>query len=144
MSPALALREIALAGVALLAVVVALAVAAVREGEGEAAVAASVPVVGEGWYRALAAPYRVERGRERTTCGQEATPKTLGVAHPVLPCGAKLYLAFRRKQVLTQVIDRGTGVPGREFDVTTALAKAIGLRGTRRIEWRFADRPRSS
>ena len=143
MSPALALREIALAGVALLAVVVALAVAAVREDDGQAAVA-SVPVPGEGWYEALAAPYRVERVGERTTCGHDATPKTLGVAHPVLPCGAKVYIAFRGKQVLTQVIDRGTGVPGREFDVTTALAKAMGLRGTKRIQWRFADRPRNS
>jgi rare lipoprotein A (peptidoglycan hydrolase) len=142
--PALALREIALAGVALLAVVVALAIAAVREDAGEAALPASVPVAGEGWYRALAAPYRVERVGDRTTCGHEATPKTLGVAHPVLPCGAKVYIAFRGKQILTQVIDRGTGVPGREFDVTTALAKLIGLRGTKRIEWRFADRPRNS
>jgi hypothetical protein len=141
--PALALREIALAGVALLAVVTALAVAAAREDEAEAT-AVSVPVAGEGWYRALAAPYRVERVGEKTTCGHDATPKTLGVAHPVLPCGAKVYLAFRGKQVLTQVIDRGTGVPGREFDVTTALAKLMGLRGTRRIEWRFADRPRTS
>ena len=143
MKPALALREIALAGVALLAVVTALVVAAAREDEAEAT-AVSVPVAGEGWYRALAAPYRVERVGEQTTCGHDATPKTLGVAHPVLPCGAKVYLAFRGKQVLTQVIDRGTGVPGREFDVTTALAKLMGLRGTRRIEWRFADRPRTS
>ena len=143
MKPALALREIALAGVALVAVVTALAIAAAREDEAEAT-AVSVPVAGEGWYRALAAPYRVERVGEQTTCGHEATPQTLGVAHPVLPCGAKVYLAFRGKQVLTQVIDRGTGVPGREFDVTTALAKLMGLRGTRRIEWRFADRPRTS
>ncbi len=144
MSPQLALRQLALAGVALLAVVVALAIAAVRDQDGEAATPLSVPVAGEGWYRALAAPYRIERTGDQTTCGHDATPRTLGVAHPVLPCGAKLYIAYRGKQVLTQVIDRGTGVPGREFDVTTALAKLMGLRGTKRIEWRFADRPRNS
>ncbi len=144
MTPALALRELALAGIALVALVVALAVAAVRDDSDEPALPGSVPVAGEGWYRALAAPYRVERTGPRTTCGHDATTKTLGVAHPVLPCGAKLYVAYRGKQVLTQVIDRGTGVPGREFDVTVALARAIGLRGVKQIQWRFAEAPRVS
>jgi hypothetical protein len=41
--------------------------------------------------------------------------------------------------VLTQVIDRASGVPGREFDVTAALARRIGLRGVQPIRWRFAS-----
>jgi hypothetical protein len=40
--------------------------------------------------------------------------------------------------VLTEVVDRGTGVPGREFDVTAPLARRLGLRGTQPVQWRFA------
>jgi hypothetical protein len=40
--------------------------------------------------------------------------------------------------VLTQVIDRGPNAPGREFNVTKALADEIGLHGTERIRWSYA------
>jgi len=63
---------------------------------------------------------------------------TVGVAHPVLPCGVKLYVEYRGKQVLTQVIDRGHTVPGREFDLTLALANLLHVEGTQTIQWRFA------
>lgn len=143
MNPALAQREIALAGVALLAVVAALAVATLAEGSGErSAVVGSVAVAGSGWYRALAAPYRVERTGKRTICGHRATSRLLGVAHPVLPCGAKLFISHGGTEVLTEIVDRGMGVPGREFDVTAALARRLGLHGTQPIEWRFAERRR--
>jgi rare lipoprotein A (peptidoglycan hydrolase) len=134
----LAQREIALAGVALLAVV--LAVALTRPGQdGEAAGPARAPT-GE-WYRALAAPYSFPPGTRRTACGQPAGPRTLGLAHPVLPCGAKIVILFDGKQVLTQVVDRGAGLPGREFDVTPGLARTIGLSGIQPIQWRFAAAP---
>ena len=139
MNPALAEREVALAGVALVALVVALALAALARGSGGADDGPqSVPAPDGGWYRALAAPYRLDASAKRTDCGQRVTPKTLGLAHPVLPCGAKLILSYDGRQVLTQVIDRGTGVPGREFDVTAELARRLGLRGVQPIEWRFA------
>ncbi|MGH3104957.1 MAG: RlpA-like double-psi beta-barrel domain-containing protein [Gaiellaceae bacterium] len=129
----------ALAGIALLAVVVALALAAfVRGSSGDEAERRSVPVPGTGWYPALAAPYRLDTASKRTACGHRATEKTLGVAHPVLPCGAKITIRYDDKAVLTQVIDRGVGVPGREFDITTALAVKLGLRGVQPIRWRFA------
>lgn len=139
MSRAVAQRQLVLAAVALLAIVAALAVAAVAGGSsaGEPDVA-SVPPAGGGWYRALAAPYRFDPQAERTACGQRALPKALGVAHPVLPCGAKVVLRYGDTQVLTQVIDRGTGVPGREFDLTAELARRMGLAGVQQIRWRFA------
>ena len=31
----------------------------------------------------------------------------MGFAHPVLPCGAKIYLGHGGKEVLTQVVARG-------------------------------------
>ena len=97
-----------------------------------------MPVPGSGWYRALAAPYPAATSRERTSCGQRLWPKTLGVAHPVLPCGVKLYISYGDKLVLTQVVDRGPGAPGRDFDVTRALAARLGLVGTQQIRWRYA------
>jgi hypothetical protein len=138
-SPALAEREVALAGVALMALVLALALAALVGGVGTADQGPqSVPAPGGGWYHALAAPYRLDARSKRTACGHPANLRTLGVAHPVLPCGAKIMLAYDGQEVLTQVIDRGTGVPGREFDVTAELARQLGLRGVQPIEWRFA------
>ena len=40
--------------------------------------------------------------------------------------------------MLTQVVDRGRTVPGREFDLTQALAKLLHVQGTQTIQWRFA------
>jgi rare lipoprotein A (peptidoglycan hydrolase) len=144
LSPAVAQRQLVLAAVALLGIVAALAVAAAAGGGSSPSAAEelpSVPAQGGGWYRALAAPYRLDPRTERTACGQRATPRTLGVAHPVLPCGAKVVLRYGDVQVLTQVIDRGTGVPGREFDLTAELARRIGLAGVQPIRWRFAAIP---
>jgi hypothetical protein len=87
------------------------------------------------WYSALAAPYTPPA---RTSCGLRTNAKTRGVAHPVLACGAKLFVSFGNTEVLTEVIDKGSQLPGREFDITTALAKALGLHGTQRIRWAFA------
>jgi rare lipoprotein A (peptidoglycan hydrolase) len=95
-------------------------------------------VPGAGWYRALAAPYPASSRRERTACGHRLGPKTLGVAHAVLPCGVKIFINFKGKTVLTQVVDRGPAVPGRTFDVTRPLAARIGLKGTQPIRWRYA------
>jgi rare lipoprotein A (peptidoglycan hydrolase) len=135
---ALAQREIALAGTALLAIVVAVALAAMAH-QDEGSALSSAPAPGTDWYRAIAAPYRFPAAAKRTACGQPAGPKTLGVAHPVLPCGAKITILFQGRQVLTQVVDRGTGVPGREFDVTAPLARKMGLTGIQPIRWRFAQ-----
>ena len=136
---AVAYRQVALAAVAVLAIVAALAVGELAEGSApQEAARSSVAAPDGGWYEALAAPYRPDGQGRRTACGHRATAAVLGVAHPVLPCGTKLMLSFRGREVLTQVIDRGTGVPGREFEVTSALAKRLGLTGIRPIRWRFA------
>ena len=126
------LRAAALAGIALLGIAVALAVAHDRGHK------RSLPTPAGQWYVALAAPYMPSKKQRKSACGVVIGPTTAGVAHPVLPCGTKLYLAFGRKRVLTQVIDRGPSAPGREFDLTPALARLLHLRGVQSVRWAFA------
>jgi rare lipoprotein A (peptidoglycan hydrolase) len=136
MSPATAQRTIALGGVALIAAILALAFGSPEVGGSDDR--RRLPQPARTWYRALAAPYGATASRDRTSCGQRLEGGTLGVAHPVLPCGVKIYIAFEGTRVLTEVIDRGPFVPGREFDITKALADEIGLHGTQPIRWTFA------
>jgi hypothetical protein len=135
---ALAQREVALAGIALLAAMTALALAAPHLGASEERLPQAVPAPGGGWYTALAASQPDAELARRTACGHILDLTSVGVAHPVLPCGAKLWLAYRDKEVLTQVIDRGPLVPGREFGLTPELARELGVEGTQRLKWRFA------
>jgi len=37
------------------------------------------------------------------------------------------------------VIDRGPYTQGREFDLTDALARRVGLRGVQEIHWSYAE-----
>ncbi len=114
----------------------ALALAAVLDDVSDRA--APAPREGGDWYAALAAPYTFDEGSAKTACGITITAKTMGVAHPVLPCGAKIVLALDGREVLTEVVDRGPDVPGRDFDVTVAVAQRLGLTGQEEIRWRFA------
>jgi rare lipoprotein A (peptidoglycan hydrolase) len=126
-----AARVAVLAGVAVLAAAAALA--AVHRTH-----RASLPPPAGPWYSALAAPYTPAAKQAKSACGVVIRPKTAGVAHPVLPCGVKLYVRFDGREVLTQVIDRGQTPAGRQFDLTAALAKLLGVEGTQTIQWRFA------
>jgi rare lipoprotein A (peptidoglycan hydrolase) len=132
MTTSVGLRSAALAGVAIVAVAIALAVSHDHGKKKD------LPAAAGNWYTALAAPYTPSAKASKGACGVTIGPTTVGVAHPVLPCGVKLYIRFAGKDVLTQVVDRGHTVPGREFDVTQALAKLLGLQGTQTIQWRFA------
>jgi len=91
-----------------------------------------------GWNTAFAGSRGAVGDAQRTTCGQVLAPESLGVTHPVLPCGAKVVLRNGRTQVLTEVIDNALVEPGRQLELTEALARTLGLEGTAEIEWRFA------
>ncbi|MDX6469450.1 MAG: rare lipoprotein [Gaiellaceae bacterium] len=126
------MRAAVLGAVALIAIALALALTH------HSRHTSNLPAAAGDWYSALAAPYAPSKGRSKSACGVAIGAKTIGVAHPVLPCGVKLYVEYKGKQVLTQVIDRGHTVPGREFDLTQALAKLLHVEGTQTIQWRFA------
>jgi rare lipoprotein A len=132
MTPRLAQREVALAGLALLAVAVSLAVTA------QTRTSSSNTPQPEGSYVALAGSSGPAAFGRRTVCGGVIGPETIGVSHPTLPCGARVFITYRGQTVLTQVIDRGPYVPGRQFDVTDALARRLGLRDVQEIHWAYA------
>ena len=73
-----------------------------------------------------------------TACGVELTPRTVGVAHPVLPCGVDLVVGYGGREQRVEVIARGTGEAGRDLDLSEALARELGFEGEGRIRWRFA------
>jgi hypothetical protein len=127
---AIVVRRIAsLAAVAVLSVSIALYVAH-RGGHGT-----TLPAPAGPWTTALTGAYAAPA---RTACGVRVGPRTIGVAHPVLPCGVELYIRFGKRTVLTQVIDRSHTASGRAFDLTGALATLLGVQGTQPIQWRFA------
>ncbi|HWG55486.1 MAG TPA: hypothetical protein VNT58_03075 [Gaiellaceae bacterium] len=134
-------RAVALAAVALLAGVGALAFAG---GDGGASSVDTgprpVPAPGGGWYTALAGSRGPAGDAERTTCGLVLTGRSLGVSHPTLPCGTKLYVAYGEVEVFTEVIDRRLKQQGRQFELTETLARELGMQGTQQIRWRFATR----
>ena len=140
MSPAVLQRAVWLAGICFVAAIAAVAITRRASGEGGENLPSAVVVRGSktGYYTARAAPYGPTAARTRTACGTPFTDKTQGVAHPVLPCGVRVYVRFHGQEVLTQVIDRGPNVPGRDLDITKALANRIDLHGTQTIQWRFA------
>jgi hypothetical protein len=141
--PRLLQRELALGAAALLAAVLALGVAAWHEDSGPASrgLPASVPAPGGGWYEAIAAPIRTPP--EPTECGYTIRRRTIGVTHPVLPCGVKLFVRYGPNEALTQVIGRPPPGPGRQFGLTPGLARALDAVGTVRVRWRYAAAPRS-
>lgn len=132
MRPPLAQREVALAGLALLAVAISLAVTAQTR---DRSPKGPQP---EGSYVALAGSSGPAAFGRRTACGGVIHPDTMGVSHPTLPCGARVFITYDGQTVLAQVVDRGPYVPGRKFDLTDALARRLGLRGVQEIHWAYA------
>ena len=130
-------RLVLLAAVAVLAAVSAVAVIDQRTTDLGAAALTSAPAPA-GWNTAFAGSRGATGDAQRTTCGQVLAPESLGATHPVLPCGAKIVLRHGDTQVLTEVIDNALVEPGRQLEVTEALAAMLGVDGTVELEWRFA------
>jgi hypothetical protein len=136
LSPQLVQRLLALAALALVLGTGALALS--RDHDSSTTFPESAPAPGGGWFDALAAPEPSLTALRANLCGFQVTEDTQGVAHPVLPCGAQIYVRFENAEVLTRVIGRGPLTPRSEFAVTPRLAARIGLEGVQRVKWRFA------
>jgi hypothetical protein len=139
-SVALAQRAILLGAVSLLAIVAALAIGEQRSGAVDSSdLPAAVPAPGGGWYEALAGLESPRAYGRPTACGHVLERETLGVSHPVLVCGAKIYIGRGRKVMLTQVVARGPGSAAVQFGLTEALARELGVGARATIRWRFAS-----
>src|SRR4029079_5329140 len=134
-------RQVALAGIALLAAVAALVLTAHDKSQAVTGIPQPVPAAGGSGYSALAGAERQRYGK-RTRCGYVLAPGTVGVTDSVLPCGILVYVSYKDSpHILTRVIDRRPVLPGRKFDLTPKLAEELGVDGVQRIRWVFARCP---
>jgi hypothetical protein len=129
-------RLVVLGAVALLGAVVALAIVERRSQDDRGSLTSAVAPAG--WNTAFAGSRGPAGDAQRTTCGQVLDEASLGVTHPVLPCGAKVVLRNGDRQVLSEVIDNSLVEAGRQLEVTEALGQMLSLGETAEIEWRFA------
>lgn len=131
-------RQVALAGIALLAAILALGLTSHGKSQPVTGLPQPVPVAGGAWYTALAGAERPRFGR-RTRCGYLLEPRTVGITDSVLPCGVLVYVAYKDSpRILTRVIDRRPVPSGRKFDLTPKLAEELGIDGVQRISWVYA------
>jgi hypothetical protein len=128
-------RLIALAAVGLLALLIGVAI--VSRG-GDSASRERLPERVGPWRDARAAPWGRELEGVTTACGVRLRAASLGIADPVLPCGAKLYISYRGQDLLTQVIAPGPVARGARFGLTPALARRLGVTGRITIRWSYA------
>lgn len=137
MSSAALQRQAALAGAALLAVL--LVVALDHSGAQETSAVTPPPPVSQAeWESATVGIFGRSRLGDTTACGTLLMQGTLGIAHPVLPCGVDLVVSYRGRELRTEVIERSGVGPESQFDLSAALAAELGIEKPTTIRWRFA------
>lgn len=92
---------------------------------------------GGGWRTATASWYGPGLYGNRTADGTTFTADTWCVAHKTLPFGTVVQITYGGKTVDVPVRDRGPYTPGREFDLSAAVARSLGFSGVHAIEWRI-------
>jgi rare lipoprotein A len=65
----------------------------------------------------------------RTACGTTLTKNTIGVANKTLPCGMRVAIYYHGQTLTVPVIDHGPYVAGRDWDLTAATARVLGVDG---------------
>ena len=74
----------------------------------------------------------------QTACGQVLRPNTVGVAHRSLPCGTAVKFAYRGREIVTRVIDRGPFSDGNAWDLTNGARRVLRFEGSDRILYAVA------
>jgi hypothetical protein len=134
MNAALARRQAALAGVALVGALGAIALSRLDD---DSEAAPPPPTAGVEWRTARVAVF--EPAAEPTACGVIVTGQIVGITHPVLPCGAKLVLELQGRQAQADVVEQGPVAEGQAFALSPALARQLGVAGEAMVRWRFAE-----
>jgi rare lipoprotein A len=70
----------------------------------------------------------------RTACGATLTKRTIGLANRTLPCGMRVAIYYRGQTLTVPVIDHGPYVAGRDWDLTAATARTLGIDGVALID----------
>lgn len=70
----------------------------------------------------------------RTACGTTLTKTTIGVANKTLPCGTRVAIYYHGRTLTVRVIDHGPYVAGRDWDLTAATARVLGIDGVATID----------
>jgi hypothetical protein len=133
MNAGLARRQAALAGVALVGALGAIALSRL----GDDSDAAPPPSAVVEWESARVGVF--EPSPDPTPCGVTVTAETVGIAHPVLPCGAKLLVEHQGRQAQADVVERGPVEAGEAFELSPALAQQLGVPGEATVRWRFSE-----
>jgi len=88
----------------------------------------TAPVAKISVYRPLLATYFGPGLYGRTTaCGQVLTPVLQGVAHKTLPCGTRVALMLKRREVIVPVVDRGPFNGDYTLDLTQGTADSLAF-----------------
>ena len=74
-----------------------------------------------------------------TANGTLYTQSTLCVAHKTLPFGTMIQIWYSGKTITVPVLDRGPFIPGRDFDLSGAVASALGFSGVGTIKWSIIE-----
>jgi hypothetical protein len=134
MDAGLARRQAALAGVALVGALGAIALSQVG---GDSEASPPPPTATVTWETATVGVF--EPTAEPTTCGVVVTAETVGIEHPVLPCGARVLVEREGRQAQADVVEQGPVDTGHAFDLSPALAQQLGVAGEATVRWRFAE-----
>jgi rare lipoprotein A len=69
----------------------------------------------------------------RLACGGRLHRGTIGVANKTLPCGTRVKLRYRGRQIAVKVIDRGPYSGNRVYDLTEATKERLHFPSTGRV-----------
>jgi len=92
-----------------------------------------------GWQTCTASWYGAECYGNSTANGTYYDADAWGVAHKSLPFGTMIEIAYNGQTVTAPVFDRGPFVAGRTFDLSAAVARALGFSGVQTISWRVVS-----
>jgi rare lipoprotein A len=62
----------------------------------------------------------------KLACGGTLTETTIGVANKTLPCGTKITLRYKGRELRVKVIDRGPFSDSLDYDLTSATKEKLG------------------
>jgi hypothetical protein len=92
-----------------------------------------------GWQDVKASWYGPGFYGNHTADGTVYNDSILLVAHKTLRLGSKVAISYGGRTLIVPVKDRGPYIPGRTFDLSAGLAKALNFSGVQTVRWALID-----